>query len=89
MGVSTVQFEHLGTRLRPKCLLRAGTIHPTVSCHTEGLSVVEMLFRLGFALLLSLSLALLLAWGWSSSDERTETTQAEVSTDSVMPAKAH
>lgn len=30
-----------------------------------------MLFRLGFALLLSVSLALLLAWGWFSSDERT------------------
>lgn len=38
----------------------------------ESLSVIEMLFRLGIALLLSVSLALLLAWGWFSSDERTE-----------------
>jgi len=31
--------------------------------------VIEMLFRLGFALLLSLGIALLLAWGWSRSDD--------------------
>jgi hypothetical protein len=35
--------------------------------HT-GATVVEMLFRLGLALILSLSLALLLAWGWDRSD---------------------
>lgn len=33
-----------------------------------------MLYRLGFALLLSVGLALLLAWGWSSSDDRTAIT---------------
>jgi hypothetical protein len=44
--------------------------------------VIEMLFRLGFALLLSLSLALLLAWGWFSSDERT----ASVDTPAASPA---
>lgn len=30
--------------------------------------MVEMLFRLGLALILSLSLALLLAWGWDRSE---------------------
>lgn len=45
----------------------------------ESLSVIEMLFRLGFALLLSVSLALLLAWGWFSSDERTESAAITVS----------
>ncbi len=33
--------------------------------------VIEMLFRLGIALLLSVSLALLLAWGWDRSDTLT------------------
>ena len=33
--------------------------------------MIEMLFRLGVALVLSLSLALLLAWGWDSSDAAT------------------
>jgi hypothetical protein len=33
-----------------------------------GATVVEMLFRLGLALILSLSLALLLAWGWDRSE---------------------
>ncbi|MFP8778360.1 hypothetical protein [Hydrogenophaga sp. RWCD_12] len=42
-----------------------------------------MLFRLGFALLLSVGLALLLAWGWSSSDERTA-----VVTDAPQPSAA-
>lgn len=42
----------------------------------ESLSVIEMLFRLGLALLLSLGLALLLAWGWSSSDDRSVTAPA-------------
>jgi hypothetical protein len=37
----------------------------------ESASVIEMLFRLGVALLLSLSLALLLAWGWDRSDTLT------------------
>lgn len=45
----------------------------------ESLSVIEMLFRLGIALLLSVSLALLLAWGWFSSDERTESAAVTVS----------
>ncbi len=30
--------------------------------------MVEILVRLGFALLLSLCLAVLLAWGWDTSD---------------------
>lgn len=33
-----------------------------------GASVVEILVRLGFALLLSLCLAVLFAWGWDRSD---------------------
>jgi hypothetical protein len=51
----------------------------------ESLSVIEMLFRLGFALLLSVSLALLLAWGWFSSDERTVSAAAEMP-PLVMPS---
>ena len=47
---------------------RHNSRHPPA---TKSLSVIEMLFRLGFALLLSVGLALLLAWGWFSSDERT------------------
>lgn len=45
-----------------------------------------MLFRLGFALLLSVGLALLLAWGWSSSDDRTAATHDAASSPSVSPA---
>ncbi len=33
-----------------------------------GASMVEILVRLGFALLLSLCLAVLFAWGWDRSD---------------------
>lgn len=33
-----------------------------------GTSLVEILVRLGFALLLSLCLAVLFAWGWDRSD---------------------
>lgn len=33
-----------------------------------GASVVEILIRLGFALVLSLCLAVLFAWGWDRSD---------------------
>jgi hypothetical protein len=33
-----------------------------------GNPVLEMLVRLGFALLLSLCLALVFAWGWDRSD---------------------
>lgn len=44
-----------------------------------------MLFRLGFALLLSLGLALLLAWGWSSSDTRAqEAADQRVATNSSL-----
>lgn len=39
---------------------------PKTCC--TGVPVVEMLFRLGLALILSLSLALLLAWGWDRSE---------------------
>lgn len=45
-----------------------------------------MLFRLGFALLLSVSLALLLAWGWFSSDERTVPAAAEMSSPATPSA---
>ena len=61
---------------------RHNSRHPPA---TKSLSVIEMLFRLGFALLLSVSLALLLAWGWFSSDERTEPAAAEMSSP-VTPA---
>jgi hypothetical protein len=46
-----------------------------------------MLFRLGFALLLSLGLALLLAWGWSSSDSRAQEAagQRVATTSAVAP----
>ena len=55
----------------------------------ESLSVIEMLFRLGIALLLSVSLALLLAWGWFSSVERTESAAVAVesSTESSTPTR--
>lgn len=55
----------------------------------ESLSVIEMLFRLGIALLLSVSLALLLAWGWFSSDERTESAAVTVesSAESSTPTR--
>ncbi|MFC3684578.1 hypothetical protein [Hydrogenophaga luteola] len=51
--------------------------------------MIEMLFRLGIALLLSVSLALLLAWGWFSSDERTESAAVTVepSAESSTPAR--
>lgn len=49
--------------------------------------VVEILVRLGFALLLSLGLALLFAWGWDRSDVRpgTETTRLLNATTSAAP----
>ena len=51
----------------------------------QGANVIEMLFRLGFALLLSLGLALLLAWGWSSSDTRAqEAADQRVATNSSL-----
>jgi hypothetical protein len=34
----------------------------------RGIELIEVLMRLGLALLLSLSLAVLMAWGWHSSD---------------------
>jgi hypothetical protein len=52
----------------------------------KSLSVIEMLFRLGFALLLSLSLALLLAWGWFSSDERTASVDTPVASSAMQTA---
>lgn len=39
-----------------------------VNTNTGGVSLVEILVRLGFAVLLSLFLAVLLAWGWDRSD---------------------
>ena len=52
----------------------------------ESLSVIEMLFRLGFALLLSVSLALLLAWGWFSSDELTVSSSPGTMTSPAAPS---
>lgn len=47
--------------------MRAESLH--LSQHIcVGTSVVEILVRLGFALLLSLCLAVLFAWGWDRSD---------------------
>lgn len=47
--------------------------------------LIELLTRLGGALLLSLSLALLMAWGWSQTDaastEAQETLNASVTLD--------
>lgn len=64
---------------------RAGTIATTCH-HRREFSVIEMLFRLGFALLLSVGLALLLAWGWSSSDERTAVVTDAPQPSAVSPA---
>ena len=57
------------------------TRHPPAA---KSLSVIEMLFRLGFALLLSLSLALLLAWGWFSSDERTASADSPITAPAMQ-----
>jgi hypothetical protein len=46
--------------------------------------VIEILFRVGGALLLSVSLALLLAWSWDRSDTLT----AQAVTDSQMPSQS-
>ena len=65
-------------------LLRGhNTGHPPAA---KSLSVIEMLFRLGFALLLSLSLALLLAWGWFSSDERTAAVARPIASSATQTA---
>lgn len=40
--------------------------------------MVEILVRLGFALLLSLSLAVLFAWGWDRSDALPGTDEARL-----------
>lgn len=40
--------------------------------------VIEMLTRLGVALLLSLSLAVLMAWGWSQTDAASTAAQEEI-----------
>ena len=48
--------------------------------------MIEMLFRLGVALVLSLSLALLLAWGWDSSDAVTGQQPAAASEQTSTPA---
>ena len=67
----------------PDCRTRSHGHNTAHLPAAESLSVIEMLFRLGIALLLSVSLALLLAWGWSSSDDRTVTAPADpVSQDS-------
>lgn len=55
----------------------------------KSASVIEMLFRLGIALLLSLSLALLLAWGWDSSDTLTAQQPATASDPITQPAPLH
>lgn len=55
----------------------------------KSASVIEMLFRLGVALILSLSLALLLAWGWDSSDSVTgqQPTAASEQTSTPVPLR--
>lgn len=45
-----------------------------------------MLFRLGFALLLSLGIALLLAWGWSRSDDLSSPLASAPATVTTEPA---
>lgn len=54
-----------------------------------GASVVEILVRLGFALLLSLCLAVLFAWGWDRSDALPGTDYARLlsATTSVAPLR--
>ncbi|MBL8388929.1 MAG: hypothetical protein JNK17_12010 [Hydrogenophaga sp.] len=47
--------------------------------------MIEVLFRLGFALLLSVTLALLLAWGWFSSDERTAQADLPATGETIAP----
>jgi hypothetical protein len=59
------------------------------STSAESAFVIEMLFRLGVALLLSLSLALLLAWGWDSSDTPTAQPPAAASETPSPPAPLH
>lgn len=73
----------------PECRTEAHGHNTAHLPAAESLSVIEMLFRLGIALLLSVSLALLLAWGWSSSDERTASAvvSAESSAESSTPAQ--
>lgn len=44
------------------------TIAPSPPPPPDNTTVIEILSRLGFALLLSVGLALLLAWGWDHSD---------------------
>ncbi|MBT9553043.1 MAG: hypothetical protein IV088_19520 [Hydrogenophaga sp.] len=51
--------------------------------------MIEMLFRLGVALLLSLSLALLLAWGWDRSDAVPPQEPAPTSQPSSQPPPLH
>ncbi|UJW79973.1 hypothetical protein [Hydrogenophaga sp. SL48] len=48
--------------------------------------MIEMLFRLGVALLLSLSLALLLAWGWDRSDTAPPQQPTPTSAPNSQPA---
>jgi hypothetical protein len=53
-----------------------------------GASLVEILVRLGFALLLSLCLALLFAWGWDHSDAPPDTGNPQrLSTTSLAPLR--
>ena len=55
-----------------------------------GFDLIEMLVRLGLALLLSLTVAVLMAWGWSLSDNPPQgAEQTLVSTDrtSVAPVQ--
>jgi hypothetical protein len=51
--------------------------------------LIEVLVRLGLALLLSLSLAVLLAWGWHSSDRSPvapEAIYSAATTSTAVPA---
>ena len=52
-----------------------------------GFGLIEMLVRLGLALLLSLSVAVLMAWGWSNGEQPSQGTEQAVVTDSVAPVQ--
>ena len=46
--------------------------------------MIEILTRLGMALLLSLGLAALMAWGWSQNDAAATAAQEELSASAVL-----
>jgi hypothetical protein len=48
--------------------------------------LIELLTRLGAALLLSLSLALLMAWGWSQTDAASSAAQEDLNAVTALAA---